>query len=421
MVGLLAGITLRPANAEALGDTYDTMVADPGSPADDAATSSPDDIMNYGSDLGSDDVLPLGFIGGEEAVGGGLLGIGLVGMDGLSGALLPGDARGVATDEYLQATQLLEQQALSRDALDAARRARDQAEQRAKAQLVRGARVGKDVPYADIFNAVADQYSLDPRMLAAVARSESGLREDVVRCVGVVGVRPMGIMGLDPSTAASYGANPCDPGAAIDAAGQLLRGLSDRYGSWPLVFAAYRVGAMTIDQTRAVPTEQVSYVATVQGFWDEYKKLYPEGSAKAAQAVELALSKLGVAYVFGAGRSENPTNFDCSGLTWWAYHKVGIQLGTWTMTQKDDGERIASYREFDGPVSYQVLLERALPGDLILLKGGDGRYSDGYPGHIGLYIGDGKMVHAPRTGDVVKISALSGRSDIMYIQRVATD
>ncbi|ADJ47617.1 NLP/P60-family protein [Amycolatopsis mediterranei S699] len=104
-------------------------------------------------------------------------------------------------------------------------------------------------------------------------------------------------------------------------------------------------------------------------------------SAAAQKAVDAALSKLGSAYVWGA---TGPSTFDCSGLMQWAYKQAGITLP----------RNSAAQAGFGTPVSRDQLQ----PGDLVAY------YSP--VSHIGMYIGDGKMVHAPTSGDVVKISPL---------------
>ncbi|MEC3975430.1 C40 family peptidase [Amycolatopsis sp. H20-H5] len=101
----------------------------------------------------------------------------------------------------------------------------------------------------------------------------------------------------------------------------------------------------------------------------------------AQTAVNAALSKLGSNYVYGA---TGPNTFDCSGLTGWAYDKAGISIPRTSGAQS----------QFGAAVSRSALQ----PGDLVFY---------GSPvHHVGMYIGDGKMVHAPDTGDVVKISPL---------------
>jgi cell wall-associated NlpC family hydrolase len=110
-------------------------------------------------------------------------------------------------------------------------------------------------------------------------------------------------------------------------------------------------------------------------------------------AVAAALGRLGTPYSWGGGAASGPTRgiahgartigFDCSGLTLYAWAKAGVRLGHYTGAQFRQGRRI--------PVS------ALRPGDLVFFGGG----SDG-PGHVGLYVGGGTMVHAPKTGDVVK-------------------
>jgi cell wall-associated NlpC family hydrolase len=114
--------------------------------------------------------------------------------------------------------------------------------------------------------------------------------------------------------------------------------------------------------------------------------------AAAQTAVNAALSKLGKAYVYGA---TGPNTFDCSGLTGWAYAQAGITIPRTSAAQST----------FGAAVSRSALQ----PGDLVFF---------GSPvHHVGMYLGDGKMVQAPETGDVVKISAL--QNDYVGARRVA--
>jgi peptidoglycan DL-endopeptidase CwlO len=108
------------------------------------------------------------------------------------------------------------------------------------------------------------------------------------------------------------------------------------------------------------------------------------GSGKGAEALRFAMAKLGRPYVWGAA---GPTTFDCSGLTMWAYQQVGINLPHYTGSQWNAGTHVSR--------------SQLQPGDLVFF------YSDLH--HMGMYIGNGKMIHAPQTGDVVKISSLDGR------------
>ncbi|MEO5874116.1 MAG: NlpC/P60 family protein [Streptosporangiaceae bacterium] len=108
------------------------------------------------------------------------------------------------------------------------------------------------------------------------------------------------------------------------------------------------------------------------------------GAGKAADALRAALTKLGDPYVWGA---DGPTSFDCSGLTMWAYAQVGINLPHFTGSQWNAGTHVSR--------------AELQPGDLVFF------YSDLH--HVGMYIGNGMMVHAPQTGDVVRIVPMGDR------------
>ena len=115
----------------------------------------------------------------------------------------------------------------------------------------------------------------------------------------------------------------------------------------------------------------------------------PANSSPAARvAVTFALAQLGKPYVWGA---TGPAAYDCSGLTSSAWRAAGVTIGRTTYEQVDDGTA--------------TTLQRLAPGDLILTPGGDGTFAS--PGHVGMYLGGGRVVEAPRTGDVVKIVSLS--------------
>lgn len=117
--------------------------------------------------------------------------------------------------------------------------------------------------------------------------------------------------------------------------------------------------------------------------------------AAAQTAVDAALSQRGTPYVWGG---TSPGGFDCSGLMSWAYGQAGISLPRTSSAQATSGT----------PVSQDQLA----PGDLVYF------YSP--VSHIGMYIGDGLMVHAPTSGDVVKVAPVSDFSgDYAGATRVA--
>jgi len=105
----------------------------------------------------------------------------------------------------------------------------------------------------------------------------------------------------------------------------------------------------------------------------------PAASSKAQIAVNAALAQVGKPYVFGAA---GPDTFDCSGLMQWAWAKAGVSLSHYTFTQMNNDTT---------PISRSQLQ----PGDLVFFYGGD---------HVGLYIGNNQVVHAPQPGENVKVS-----------------
>jgi cell wall-associated NlpC family hydrolase len=113
--------------------------------------------------------------------------------------------------------------------------------------------------------------------------------------------------------------------------------------------------------------------------------ILPPTNTLGGQAVALAYRFLGVPYVWGG---ESPSGFDCSGLTMYVYGQLGIKLGHYTGFQYYAGLRVTR--------------DQLEPGDLVFFHAN----SAGVPQHEGMYIGNGSFIHAPHTGDVVKISSL---------------
>ncbi|MFF8968120.1 NlpC/P60 family protein [Streptomyces sp. NPDC014995] len=105
-------------------------------------------------------------------------------------------------------------------------------------------------------------------------------------------------------------------------------------------------------------------------------------SGRAAAAFSAAQSKLGSPYVYGAS---GPSSFDCSGLTSWAYAQAGVSIPRTSESQANIGTRIYSASQL------QV-------GDLVFF------FNDLH--HVGLYAGNGQIIHAPRTGTVVRYESM---------------
>ncbi|MCH0570735.1 C40 family peptidase [Streptomyces sp. MUM 136J] len=104
-------------------------------------------------------------------------------------------------------------------------------------------------------------------------------------------------------------------------------------------------------------------------------------SSRAAAAVSYAYSKLGSPYVWGA---TGPNAFDCSGLVQAAYRSAGVSLPRTTYAQIDAGRRVAR--------------SELRPGDLVFFYSGIS--------HVGLYIGNGQMIHAPNPSAPVRVAPI---------------
>jgi peptidoglycan DL-endopeptidase CwlO len=97
--------------------------------------------------------------------------------------------------------------------------------------------------------------------------------------------------------------------------------------------------------------------------------------------VKIALRYLGTPYRWGGA---SPAGFDCSGFVMYAYSKVGVSLPHNGAAQYVRGRYVPR--------------DQLQPGDLVSFNG---------VSHVGIYVGRGRFVHSPHTGDVVKISRLS--------------
>lgn len=106
-------------------------------------------------------------------------------------------------------------------------------------------------------------------------------------------------------------------------------------------------------------------------------------SGRASSAYAAAQSVIGSPYVYGAS---GPSSFDCSGLTSWAYAQAGMTIPRTSQAQANAGQRI--YSQSDLKV-----------GDLVIF------YGDLH--HVGFYAGNGQVLHAPRTGTVVRYESIN--------------
>jgi len=115
----------------------------------------------------------------------------------------------------------------------------------------------------------------------------------------------------------------------------------------------------------------------------------PAESSRGQTVAALAKRHVGAPYRWGGS---SPSGFDCSGFVRYVYAQVGVSLP----------HNAAAQYGYGVPIS-QDQLE---PGDLVFFDG---------LGHVGIYIGGGQFIHSPHTGDVVKISSLTGWYASTYV------
>jgi cell wall-associated NlpC family hydrolase len=115
----------------------------------------------------------------------------------------------------------------------------------------------------------------------------------------------------------------------------------------------------------------------------------PPSGTLGGQAVAIAMQYLGTPYVWGGA---SPGGFDCSGLTMYVYSQLGVGLPHNAAMQYG--------------VGVAVPRSALQPGDLVFFDG---------LGHVGIYVGNNAFIHAPHTGDVVRVSSLSGWYSSTYV------
>lgn len=217
----------------------------------------------------------------------------------------------------------------------------------------------------------------------------------------------MGPMQFLPATWREYGVdgdhdgkkNPYDPADAIPAAARYLKANGAPAKMWGAIWH-YNHEDWYVSDVLRYASEYADGLFTVA---DASTQAVCVGNADlgavpggiVGEIIGYAKSALGDPYVWGG---VGPNSFDCSGLLFWAFRQAGIDIPRTSQEQWKFGPRVPNGQE--------------QPGDFVFFHMG----ADG-PQHVGMVIGDGKMIEAPHTGDVVKIISYRGDSGVVGFTR----
>jgi hypothetical protein len=227
----------------------------------------------------------------------------------------------------------------------------------------------------EVMQQVSFQTGIPWQIFAALAKVES----DFGRNMATSSAGAIGYGQFMPATWAAYGtdgngdgiADPYDFHDVIPAMGRYLLA-SGAPADMPHALYAYNHSWAYVDQVLAY--------AAAYGYVDP--------ASIPARAVALARSRIGAPYVWGAA---GPDAFDCSGLVFWVYSQLGVQVPRTAQPQFEWALPIA-------PSQFQ-------PGDLVFFQG---TWATSDPvSHVGMYTGNGMVVMATDTGDFVREVALS--------------
>lgn len=168
-----------------------------------------------------------------------------------------------------------------------------------------------------------------------------------------------------------------------------------------LALQGYRDGWFQVETDGQIGFVSADYILATN--WDGKRNddpPQPDSAELEAQILEYAKQFLGVPYVYGGS---TPKGFDCSGFTSYVYKHFGYSLNRSAAGQLSNGRAVSR--------------EEMRPGDLILWKRSS---SSKAATHVGIYVGDGMYIHAPQTGEVVKIAQVTStaKRTIVGIRRI---
>lgn len=321
----------------------------------------------------------------------------------------------------------------------------------------------------------AQKYGIPPEVFLAQINQESGFNPNARSGAGALGIAQ-----FIPSTARAYGVDPMNPISALDGAARYDARLLKQYGGVKEMLSAYNsgrpnaytdpnfAGGQTYNYVRSIlsksgpkaglvrqvaqspqpglssppggsqsllqaPDRRSALLGYLSSSLGNYAKtgnavadpaafqnllaspqqqLVQANSAhplvsptahagtKALAVVDATKQYLGTPYVWGG---ESPKGFDCSGLLQYVWKGAGVNIPRTTYAQFQTGRKVSK--------------GKLQPGDAVFFTGSDPQ--NGLPGHVGMYIGDGKFIEAPHTGAKVQISTLAGRKDFVGGRRYA--
>ncbi|MFF9914813.1 NlpC/P60 family protein [Streptomyces sp. NPDC013457] len=288
-----------------------------------------------------------------------------------------------------------------------------------------GTALGVAVPaqYRDLIEEAGNTCpEISPNLLAALIQQESGFNPKATSPADA-----QGIAQFIPPTWKAEGIDAngdgkrdvWDPEDAIPSAGKYLCTLAEDVKNVPgdrqsNILAAYNAGPGAVIAAGGVPkiTETQNYVRIINA---NAKTTTPAGSSEtAAIAIGAASRMIGQPYSWGGGNTTGPTTgsccspngrsgasirgFDCSGLVVYAFAKAGISLPRTAATQYAASQHI-------NPADLQ-------PGDLVFYGSSAASIH-----HVGIYIGHGQMINAPRPGTDVRIDPIKALPDLYAIAR----
>ncbi|MFF7558250.1 NlpC/P60 family protein [Streptomyces olivaceus] len=266
---------------------------------------------------------------------------------------------------------------------------------------------------------------VSPNLLAALLTQESGFDPKAKSAVGA-----QGIAQFMPSTWETHGIDGngdgkrdvWDPEDAIPSSAKYLCAIAEDVKDVPgnkqnNMLAAYNAGSGAVQKYGGVPPyqETQNYVRSINALAKQGGSGEKAANTdQAATAVNAAQDMIGQPYSWGGGNANGPssgiccspngrsgetiTGFDCSGLTLYAYAKAGITL------PRTAAEQYAS--------SEPVKPGQVKPGDLVFYGSSAASIH-----HVGIYIGGGWMIEAPRPGTQVRYAPLDTMSDLFGVAR----